>query len=375
MSTATALIPLEREASAAYPINLPWVESPFFPALLAERKLPPHLADMARQYHRDGFCSIENLAGPEQCARIIDQVEPLFRPGVTDGARSYYRVQDAWQESPAVAELAAHPRVLELLEFLYQRQPIPFQTLNFRHGSQQPAHSDSIHFSCLPERYMCGVWVALEDVTEENGPLFYYPGSHKLPERDLYDLGMTLETLSYSEYERATAALMKAHGFRPERLLVNKGSALVWSSNLVHGGTAIAKAGTTRSSQVSHYYFDECIYYTPFYSNRKTGQYFHRRDTIDIRTRKPVLQSYNGRPFRAFQLGNGRSILQLEGEGPPTEAAGGGAGVTVLSLEAELARVRSEIEGLRTYRSYRLGRAMSAPYRFLRGAMRGGRST
>ena len=28
---------------------------------------------------------------------------------------------------------------------------------------------------------MCGVWVALEDVTEGSGPLDYLPGSHKLP--------------------------------------------------------------------------------------------------------------------------------------------------------------------------------------------------
>ena len=28
---------------------------------------------------------------------------------------------------------------------------------------------------------MAGVWVAFEDITEDNGALFYYPGSHKWP--------------------------------------------------------------------------------------------------------------------------------------------------------------------------------------------------
>lgn len=28
---------------------------------------------------------------------------------------------------------------------------------------------------------MCGVWVALEDVGPDQGPLVYYPGSHRWP--------------------------------------------------------------------------------------------------------------------------------------------------------------------------------------------------
>ena len=65
---------------------------------------------------------------------------------------------------------------------LYDREVVPFQTLNFLRGTQQMAHSDTIHFSSLPAKFMAGVWIALEDVTHENGPLFYYPGSHKMPE-------------------------------------------------------------------------------------------------------------------------------------------------------------------------------------------------
>ena len=33
----------------------------------------------------------------------------------------------------------------------------------------------------MPEGFMCGVWVALEDMDMDNGPLVYYPGSHQLP--------------------------------------------------------------------------------------------------------------------------------------------------------------------------------------------------
>ncbi|HVT77616.1 MAG TPA: hypothetical protein VHD87_11355, partial [Acidimicrobiales bacterium] len=61
---------------------------------------------------------------------IVDEVEPLYQADLADGPRSRYRVQDAWQESPAVRALACHPRIVELLEALYGRRPFPFQTLN-----------------------------------------------------------------------------------------------------------------------------------------------------------------------------------------------------------------------------------------------------
>jgi ectoine hydroxylase-related dioxygenase (phytanoyl-CoA dioxygenase family) len=36
---------------------------------------------------------------------------------------------------------------------------------------------------------MCGVWVALEDIDMGNGPLIYYPGSHRVPEVTMKELG------------------------------------------------------------------------------------------------------------------------------------------------------------------------------------------
>ena len=88
---------------------------------------------------------------------------------------------DAWKISDAARGVALAPAVLAALDQLYGRTPRPFQTLNFPIGTQQPAHSDSMFFSASPPKFMCGVWIALEDMDTENGPLVYYPGSHKLP--------------------------------------------------------------------------------------------------------------------------------------------------------------------------------------------------
>jgi len=291
-------------------LTIPWVESPFFESILRERVLTPDQERAARQYHERGYLVLEELIDEREARKLIAEVEPLYSPSPT-GAQSRHRLQDGWRNSPAVARLAAHPRVLEMLQLLYGRVPIPFQTLNFPRGSQQPGHSDQIHFSSLPARFMCGVWVALEDITAENGPLFYYPGSHRLPEYDLYDLGLQAEPPDYPAYERAIADLMKARDFPREELRVRRGTGLIWSSNIVHGGTPISREGSTRHSQVTHYYFDRCVYYTPMFSNRTVPEFQLREEISDIRTGELVQQSWNGRPFIARSAGNTRKRLEL----------------------------------------------------------------
>ena len=47
----------------------------------------------------------------------------------------------------------------------------------FYWGSEQPFHSDYIHFGSMPHKYLVGAWVALEDTHKNNGPLTVVPGS------------------------------------------------------------------------------------------------------------------------------------------------------------------------------------------------------
>src|SRR5262249_17904426 len=143
----------------------------------------PVTREMRYQYERDGFL----LFDPQLSEAILDGIVADLdgKYGRSDLGVSYAdagRIQDAWYISENVRALALAPAVLSLLESLYDCKPLPFQTLNFRVGTQQRAHSDTIHFNSIPSGYLCGVWVALEDIDLDNGPLIYYPGSHRLPE-------------------------------------------------------------------------------------------------------------------------------------------------------------------------------------------------
>jgi hypothetical protein len=187
------------------------------------------------------------------------------------------RIIDLWKVSDNVKQLALAPKVLAVCEELYGRKPLPFQTLNFPVGTQQLPHQDSMHFNSDPSGYMCGVWIALEDMDMDNGPLIYFPGSQKLPVPNWEEIGRPPDEDDYpnysdprawiwgryQKYEEYVQGLLEQHGFEPEYGTISKGQALLWSANLIHGGSPQRDKSRTRHSQVTHYYFEGCRYYTP----------------------------------------------------------------------------------------------------------------
>ena len=176
------------------------------------------------------------------------------------------RVQDAWRASRAVHDVAIAPAVLGVLADLYGADPRPFQTLNFAVGTEQAAHADTVHFNTDPPGRMCGVWVALEDIDPDSGPVFALPGTHRWPELAPADWGAAPGAEHYDRYEAHVAALVAEAGIEPEPALLTKGQALVWAGNLLHGGLPRRDPERSRHSQVTHYFFAADTYWTPLLS-------------------------------------------------------------------------------------------------------------
>jgi ectoine hydroxylase-related dioxygenase (phytanoyl-CoA dioxygenase family) len=187
--------------------------------------------------------------------------------------RDANRVGDAWVVSEHVKAIALAPRVTELLRVVYEREPRAFQTLNFRLGSEQRPHSDAMHFNSDPSGYMCGVWVALEDIGPEQGPLVYYPGSHKLDEVTMGDVHAN--EAAGGNYEDFVQAVIEREGLEPQTANLRKGEALLWSSNLLHGGSPHGDRALTRASQVTHYFFEGTRYWKPLASDGSERQYWN----------------------------------------------------------------------------------------------------
>jgi len=287
---------------------MPWVESPFFEEILAAKNLTDGEVKLVKEYNKNGYVVIPGLLPSELIDSVKQDAEEKWNTAVFPKTiqRDAARIQDFWRVSPFARELAVYKPLLNILALFYGRPAVPFQTLNFRVGSQQRAHSDTIHFSSLPAKFMCGVWVALEDITEENGPVFYYPGSQRLPEYNFSHIRGTAGATTYGnykEYEDFIEKIVEVNKLEKKKFLAKKGDLLIWSSNIIHGGSPVTKQGATRWSQVTHYFFEDCYYYTPMLSNMVTGEFDIRYRLDNIITGKRVKQSYNGVKLNYLRTG------------------------------------------------------------------------
>lgn len=223
----------------------------------------PLSKDEIESFNNDGFL-IKNFNFPETLLDSVrEEIYPLYSQSYKDNPVAPERYLNAWRELNSVKSLAASPQVLAALEQLWGRKALAFQTLNFPIGTSQKAHSDSIHFNTEPAGFMAGVWVALEDIDQSNGPLVYYPGSHKLDVLTMADLELEPGREHYPEYEEEIAKIIAEKGLTASLGLVKKGDAIIWHANLLHGGHPHEDPSRSRHSQVTHYFFENCRYYTP----------------------------------------------------------------------------------------------------------------
>ncbi|MBM3594477.1 MAG: phytanoyl-CoA dioxygenase family protein [Alphaproteobacteria bacterium] len=286
--------------------GIPLIESPLFLQLLPQLGLTADEGRIGRDLFTRGYAILE-FPDVELEARI-DRIKSALGPryGVdfddpeADKTCGERRIQDAWNLDVDVHAIACNPGVKALLSKLYGREAFPFQTLNFPVGTQQEAHSDMVHFSTQPEKFMCGVWLAMEDISADAGPLFYYPGSHRWPVMSngvigRKGFGKPLNS-PQDPFAEAWSALVEAERSEREVFLARKGQALIWCANLLHGGSAQSDPRLTRWSQVTHYYFDDCLYYNPASSDEALGALDLRRITaIDDGRARPHL--YLGEPI------------------------------------------------------------------------------
>jgi phytanoyl-CoA hydroxylase len=216
-------------------------------------------------FNETGYVLLEKYFSSELVDKINHEIDTLIA-NKTVSYRYINKIMFAFHHSELIRSVGENIKLLELLSALLEGDATLFQSINFLMGSQQKTHSDSIHMTTFPLGGLLGVWIALEDIDEESGPLHYYPGSHKFPyylNSDYNNEGtkFLLGDQDYTEYENMLAGKIEA--LKPEKKVftAKKGDLFIWHANLMHGGEPHLNKDKTRKSMVFHYYDRNCICY------------------------------------------------------------------------------------------------------------------
>lgn len=174
-------------------------------------------------------------------------------------ARNYpYKLNDLFLSSELVRELTAGNNIAPILsELLDGDLPMICNTLNFEFGSQQDYHFDTFYMPPPTPNKMIASWLALEDATASNGPLSYYPGSHKIPAYNFSSGSTIIVPEEMPDFKKYMEKEINERNLEPKLLLANKGDLLIWHSQLYHGGSKIINKKKTRKSLVTHYFTHE----------------------------------------------------------------------------------------------------------------------
>jgi ectoine hydroxylase-related dioxygenase (phytanoyl-CoA dioxygenase family) len=192
--------------------------------------------------------------------RAIEAASPELFKREADGR--YPRLINFHLASPALRRLyVSNALALAVQDAFFGAKSSLYTTLFYEKGSGQDIHRDSPYFTTRPEHKYLGVWVPLEDVDEDNGPLMVMPKGHLLPEEDREAIRATLfepdevpdtsDELWVAYQDTVTRRGLEA-GLTTRTVPVKKGQTIIWHPQLPHGGAPIKDPTRTRLSLVQH---------------------------------------------------------------------------------------------------------------------------
>jgi chlorinating enzyme len=148
-------------------------------------------------FHQQGFLIVRGLVQPDDVQELRQHSEDLMHgrvdvPGLEPpppgaGAREierrYLRIHMLHRVLEIHERFLLHPRVLDVLQALIGPDVMAMQSmffLKFPGGEGQGYHQDSYYIPTVPDT-LCGAWLAVDRADEENGCMWFTPGSQHEP--------------------------------------------------------------------------------------------------------------------------------------------------------------------------------------------------
>jgi len=218
-----------------------------------------------RHFVERGYVILEGILDDA----LIDAVNLEVDDAIANGWQGYVngssqRLERLHEKYPAMRKLWLDRRHLRVADLIFGVAAWPCQTLTYVFGSQQDAHQDSIHLTPFPAGYMCGIWIALEDIVPDSGELVVYPGSHREPRVYMKDAGCPkVEGGNWSTFGARVVSgwLEQSKRFEPVVYRPRKGTVLIWHENLLHAGSVRRDLSRSRRSVVIHCFARGAIAY------------------------------------------------------------------------------------------------------------------
>lgn len=202
----------------------------------------------------------------------------LFSQAPAEARLSPYKINDLYLESPLVRSVMLDQRLREILKSLLDGEPLLMNSLNFERGSGQAAHVDTLFISPRKREKLVVVWVALESISPESGPLLVYPGSHKIEPFRAHNGGTRIEADEMPQFNHYMDTQLRKHKIKAKEFIAEPGDILIWHAQLLHGGKSIQNPEKTRKSLVCHFFRKQEYWPAPWRVKRaEQGGHFYLR--------------------------------------------------------------------------------------------------
>ena len=135
--------------------------------------LPDHIKPHLSSWSDNGYVIIPSFYKDEKVDEINNEIDRLIKSNEANW-RYRNKIMFSHKISNIIDNVGNAKLMQDVLKTLLGRPVKLFQSINFITGSNQKTHSDSIHMTTFPYGNLIAVWIALEDIKADSGPLHYY---------------------------------------------------------------------------------------------------------------------------------------------------------------------------------------------------------
>lgn len=208
----------------------------------------------AKQFEDDGYLVIEQAVSAGKIEQVRAHVNALRAGRIT---RPYYAnplgpMFNAHLQEPLLMSLVCTPSIHRALGQLLGAAPGICQSMFFFSGSRTRPHQDEFYMVPRPAP-LIGCWIAVQDVTEQDGPLGAIAGSQRGPivlAKDIQGQWWKDKKVWDSFFDKV--ALYTDHS-RIRALTVKSGDVIFFHGRVIHCGMEPATPDRPRWSFVSHH--------------------------------------------------------------------------------------------------------------------------